>query len=50
MSGTVLEEIITFGQTMKDFSGRHYTPKKKKKKSKSTAPNDIRFEKCTNMH
>ena len=31
MSGTAQEEIITFVQTMKDFSGRHYTQEQKSK-------------------
>lgn len=36
MSGTTVEEMIAFGQIMKNSSGRHYA-----QKSKTTAPNAL---------
>lgn len=44
MSGAVVEQMITFDQTMKNSSGRRYA--KKKKKSVAAAPNDTGFEEC----
>lgn len=42
MSGAVVEEIITFGQTMKNSSGKRYV-----KKKSGAAANDTGFEECT---
>lgn len=44
MSGAVVEEIITFDQTMKNSSGRRYA--KKRKKSEANTDNDTGFEEC----
>lgn len=50
MSGAVVEEMITFDQTMKNSSGRRSYAKKKEKRKRKTsaasADNDIGFEEC----
>lgn len=42
MSGAVVEEMITFDQTMKNSSGKRYV-----KKNLGQAANDTGFEECT---